>query len=150
MTDITLSNTVVVAAIRVSNTSNSTSNPLRYVGSPSTVVSLVADDNQSLGVYDESTYTMSKAVKYLCYLVDGLVLCLFLAGFVAGKLVALEYAAVVQLSFYSLMCLQKLSPTYNALTNLKYSTGYNINPSFSYSSSIESNYKALKLSYSLL
>ena len=50
---------------------------------------------------------------------------LCLLGFFGGKLVALEAAAISQLTFYSLLSLNDMSPSYAALTKLAISNGYN-------------------------
>ena len=52
---------------------------------------------------------------------------LFLLGYYAGKLVAIEAVCLFQLTFYGLAGISDLSPSFYALTFLKYSKGYNMN-----------------------
>ena len=52
------------------------------------------------------------------------VLLIFLLGYYAGKLIAIELIFMFQLTFFSLLTIQDLSPTFFELSKLTYSRGY--------------------------
>ena len=52
---------------------------------------------------------------------------MFLLGFYYGKLIAIETLMVYQLTLFSLLAIQDLTPSFNALTQLTYCKGYNLN-----------------------
>jgi hypothetical protein len=54
------------------------------------------------------------------------VLVLFVVGYYSGRLIAIETVCLFQLTFYGLLGVNDLSPTFYGLTFLKFSKGYSI------------------------
>lgn len=77
-----------------------------------------------LKVYDDQTYGMGRIVQYLSLVVGLISLLLMVVGLVFGKLYILEMAAVTQITFVSLLCLDNLSPTMTGLSYLRFVFGY--------------------------
>ena len=46
-------------------------------------------------------------------------------GYYTGKLIGIEVIFMFQMTFFALLTIDDLSPTFNALSHLKYSRGYN-------------------------
>jgi hypothetical protein len=74
---------------------------------------------------------MASIVQYLSIIVMALYLLSMLVGFVAGKVYILEMSHVLQLTFLSIVCLNKVIPTFASLSYLKFIFGYNYSPSLS-------------------
>lgn len=60
-------------------------------------------------------------------ILSGIALFIFILGFFKGKIIALELIAVFQLSYLSLLSLNRLSPVFYSLIGLSLSCGYTIN-----------------------
>lgn len=50
---------------------------------------------------------------------------LFIAGVIFGKMIAVETMAVVQITFFALLSLNQMNPSFAYLNSLKYANGYN-------------------------
>jgi hypothetical protein len=70
---------------------------------------------------------MSSLLYNVAEALSGLVLLIFILGFWKGKVILLELVTIFQLSFLSLMSLNKLSPTFYSLSGLSLSCGYALN-----------------------
>ena len=67
---------------------------------------------------------MASIVQYLSIIVMALYLLSMLVGFVAGKVYILEMSHVLQLTFLSIVCLNKVIPTFASLSFLKFIFAY--------------------------
>lgn len=76
---------------------------------------VVDDHNQMLDAFSGEEYSMATIVRYISTGLAVAGVLLFILGFVGGKLVGLEFVAIIQLTFLSLLTLHKLSPTFYAL-----------------------------------
>ena len=88
--------------------------------------SLSTDNNLALQLYDLSEYYISGLVKVCSLALAGTVLLMFVAGYYAGKVVAVETVWVLQLACFGLAGINDLSPSFYGLSFLRYSAGYNI------------------------
>ena len=72
----------------------------------------------------------------------------FVIGFYSNKIIILECLFVFQIAFYSLICINELSPIQYSLTSLMYSTG--VNHSFFSSFSSHKRVRTVKISSNFL
>lgn len=77
--------------------------PFNLINATNTSTVLVSDNNLSLEVYSNDTYSNSKLLEYLAMGSSIFALVLFLLGYFSGKLIGLECVTVFQLTFLSLL-----------------------------------------------
>ena len=75
--------------------------------------SAVAANNQALIYYED--YGIAKIAQYMVIAICVLSILMFFAGLYGGRLIGLEYLALVQLTFLSLLTVEDLSATLNEL-----------------------------------
>ena len=101
--------------------------PFDLLGNVVTSTTLQSTNNLSLQLYDQSEYQAGIILKYIILALTILSLLFFLLGYYSGKLISIELISVYQLTFFSLISTEKMSPGVAALRQLSYSTGYNFN-----------------------
>ncbi len=74
--------------------------------------------------YSELSYTQAEIVWYLALIISALGMIAFFIGIFGPKIIALDLLDLIQVSYFSLIGIQKLSPGMAALSGLKYSSGY--------------------------
>jgi hypothetical protein len=102
-------------------------------------------NNQALVYYSDPDYGLAKIAEYVALLLAICALLMLLIGLFGGKLIGLECAGVIQLSFISLLSMTDLSPTATSLLMLKYSLGYNSLRSYNTSQNMSRPLKAAEL-----
>lgn len=80
-------------------------NTLSKVTNSSVVVKATASNNQALVYYTDDNYQLANVVKYLALACSACALLFLLIGVVTGRLIGLECAALIQLTFISLLTL---------------------------------------------
>ena len=101
-------------------------NPFDSIANIQVGSTLVTDNNLDLEVYEDTVYLFADVVKYFAITIAVGALILFFMGYYAGKLVAIEVIFMFQLSFFSLLTITDLTPTFFSLSGLTYSKGYNL------------------------
>jgi hypothetical protein len=86
---------------------------------------------------------MAKIVKLVAWILSLLAFCVFVAGYLGGKLIGLEMMAVFQLAFISLISLNSMNPVLGALSKLSFSFGYNKIVPFNYNDKIDISFKGI-------
>ncbi len=81
-------------------------------------------NNMALYPYSNPSYTQAQIVSYLAMLISALGIIGFFAGFLGPKVIALDLLDLIQVTYFSLIGIQHLSPGMAALSGLKYSSGY--------------------------
>lgn len=61
----------------------------------------------------------------MCSIIAGSSLFFFILGLISGKMIGVDLMSVVQVSFFSLMTMVGLNPTFAALRSLQLANGYN-------------------------
>lgn len=129
---------------------NNTSPQLKYVQGQTVSVTMISDDNQALVVYNQDTYSLSSTVKYVAFGIGGLGLFVSFLALIGGRLIGLETVAIIQITFFSLITLDKMSPTVSALSGLGLSCGYNKLQNYDISQKIEVPFKGIEWDASFL
>jgi hypothetical protein len=78
---------------------------LSKITNSSVLVKATASNNQALVYYSDDNYQLANIVKYLSLACSGCAILFLLIGVITGKLIGLECAALIQLSFISLLTL---------------------------------------------
>jgi len=106
-----------------------------------------AENNLALNHYDDSVYGLAKTFKILSYTAAVLTLFMFVGGYFGAKLIALESAAVTQISGLLLLTLSDMPPTFDALRPLSLSMGViYLNSEYDFQpQALSSNFKALNV-----
>jgi hypothetical protein len=122
------------------------SNTLKYL-SPNIINDiLVADNNLSLEYFSDNDYSSATILKLISTVIGICALVLFIVGFFGAKIVALEFAAVVQVTFLALVTQISVSPSFESLKGLKLSFGFNTLVSYSLKESVPKQFKMAELS----
>jgi hypothetical protein len=80
----------------------------------------------ALGIYTSHDYADARIVKNIGIGTSAAALVLFLLGYFSGKIIVLECVTVFQITYFSLITVENLSPAFYGLSYLKYSCGYNL------------------------
>lgn len=89
-------------------------------------VTLTASNNLSLDAYPAEEYTLATVFEYVAAGASLLALGFFFMGLFSGKIIALEMLAVFQVTYFSLLSLENLRPTFSALRFLSFSCGFSL------------------------
>jgi hypothetical protein len=125
--EVTLDYTTSLSNLQIAIDANFTgqSNALKYL-SPNIINDiLIADNNLSLEYFSDSNYTSATILKLIATIIGICALVMFIIGYFGAKLVALEFAAIVQITFLALITQTNVSPNFESLKGLKLGFGFN-------------------------
>jgi hypothetical protein len=100
--------------------------PYNQLGVVNVSTTLTTTNNLSLQTFTPGQYEAAGMLQYIAIALAALGFLFFLFGYYSGRLIALELVVMYQLTYYSLLALDNLSPSFNALMYLGYSSGYHI------------------------
>lgn len=120
--------------------------PLSRVTNSSVQIKATAANNQAFVYYSDEDYQTAKIVKYLSLVCSVFAILLLLIGLFGGRLIGLECAAVIQLTFVSLISVENISPAFAELSGLAYSLGYNRIRGYETRQDIDRPFRGLQIS----
>lgn len=106
---------------------------------------IVFQNNLSLNSYSSTIYTLSSILEYVCLGLSAFTFLLLIFGFLGGKLIALQNAAIIQLTYLCTVAVQNASPTSAALRKLQLSTGNIQLSDYDYLSNVDRQFKGINI-----
>lgn len=82
-------------------------------------------NNKTAYYYEDQYYQLAEMTTSLGTAIGALAIVFFLIGLAYGKVIAVEMAAVIQITYLSVVTLNQTNPCITALTSLKFSNGFN-------------------------
>ena len=83
-----------------------------------------SSNNLAVNFYDDKIYNASKGFNYVFLILSCIYMLFFCLGMIVGKVYILEMTFVPQITFLSLVSLEKITPTISSMSFLRYLFGY--------------------------